>query len=166
MENRNDRKNGGMSHNIDSQTQRLLEDYIINGNLGDNGILFSEKGPSNEEGPLKSVSKNINISQIRKFYSEILNIEDLAHIYLSSSQKINQKDFEKLRIKFALLEPLAYYSVMRQPNLEPIGLIIVDAIKKINNEKDNQKWLEKFERFKQVFEVIVAYSKNKGEKNE
>ncbi len=163
MENWNNRKNERERTNIDQGNMLTdIRNYIINGDLGKDLILFSERGPFSK----LSISNNITTSQIRKFYSEILNIEDLAHIYASKNPKINQEDFEKLRIKFALLEPLAHYSAMRQSNMETIKRIIVEAIKTINSENDHQKWLEKFERFKQVFEVIVAYSKERSGKNE
>jgi CRISPR type III-A-associated protein Csm2 len=162
MENHNNRKNEGYITNIELENMLTeIRNYINNGNLGNDLKLFSEGGPISK----LTNSEKVTTTQIRKFYSEILNIEDLARIYASKNLIINQKDFEKLRIKLALLEPLAYYSAKkqsikgRQSNMETIKKIIVEAIKIINNENDYKQWLEKFERFKQVFEVIVAYSK-------
>ncbi|MGC9123700.1 MAG: type III-A CRISPR-associated protein Csm2 [Thermoplasmata archaeon] len=164
MENYNNRKNEGDITNIELGNMLTeIRNYINNGDLGKDLKLFSEGGPINK----LTNSEKISTTQIRKFYSEILYIEDLARIYANKNPKINQEDFEKLRIKLALLEPLAHYSAIRQKNLYKLKGIIVEAIKTINSENDHQKWLEKFERFKQVFEVIVAYSKEKsGGKNE
>lgn len=132
--------------------------YIENGE-GDTRQIFSKGGM------LANIGKDIPSHQLRKFYSELLTINDILSIDRSLN-KLNDEELKKLKVRLAMLEPLAYYTKSRidkgySQQFSEIVDIMSNSIKKINDSKNINDWEDKFYRFKQIFEVIIAYSKSK-----
>jgi len=113
------------------------------------------------DGPIAKLAKNISMHQLRKFHSEILSIEDMINLAMSKSKS---QDFEKIRIKLAKLEPVIYYTQARVKDINILGKFMIRAIGEINKENDIKSWREKFIRFKDIFDSVIAYSKKDSEK--
>ncbi|MGC9123892.1 MAG: type III-A CRISPR-associated protein Csm2 [Thermoplasmata archaeon] len=141
----------------------LLE-YIKTGNYTES--VFSRNGI------LEDAGKDIPQHQLRKFYAEILNIKDAISLYEFGKGK--EEVLKLLKIKLAMMEPLAIYTksklgkVKYSDQFSQIVDFISKSVSTINSQNDLDGWKERFERFKQLFEVIIAYSKptKGGEKNE
>ncbi|MGB9815537.1 MAG: type III-A CRISPR-associated protein Csm2 [Thermoplasmata archaeon] len=152
-----------MHENYRRQEQRMgsldintLLDYIKDGSY--NEKIFSRNGI------LENAGKNIPQHQLRKFYSEILNIRDTISLYKFS--KKDEKETPKLlKIKLAMIEPIAFYTKSRLSKSDysyqfsEIVEFISKSISTINSDNNFKTWEEKFERFKQLFQSIIAYSK-------
>ncbi|MGC8657151.1 MAG: type III-A CRISPR-associated protein Csm2 [Thermoplasmata archaeon] len=133
-----------------------LKNYIKDGNYN---IKIFSKG-----GILDKAGRDIPSHQLRRFYSELLDIRDRISIDKYTG-KMNDDELKSLKIKLAMIEPLAIYTKSRLENakyIENFSKIvdfITESIKTINEENIVEEWTKKFERFRQLFEIIIAYSK-------
>lgn len=90
---------------------------------------------------VKEKGKNISTSQLRKIFGEI---------------KYIQSDFEKNKIRIPLLLPNLAYHVGKNPQLRNLYDEIKDLLIELSKDINNR---EKFERFVQIFEIIISYHK-------
>lgn len=140
----------------------------ISGNLEVNlNEIFSK------DGMLAKTMNEIPSHQLRKFYSELISISDTLSIDMSKKY-LDPNELKKLQIRLAMLEPLAYYTKSRlgtqkySEQFSELVNFITNSIAIINKNNDFYQWKSAFERFKQLFEVIIAYSKQEkgGRTNE
>ncbi|MEM3255805.1 MAG: type III-A CRISPR-associated protein Csm2 [Thermoplasmata archaeon] len=108
----------------------------------------------------KNSRGTITSNQLRKFYSEVLEIYQDVYI-LTDHTKLNKV---KINTRLAMLEPRAYYSNQRKYIPKQLVEFIKDSVKLIIESPNDDTWLERLERFKLVFEALIAYSKM-GDKN-
>lgn len=84
---------------------------------------------------------SITTSQLRKIFGEI---------------KYIQSDFEKNKIRIPMLLPYLAYHVGRNPQLRNLYDEIKDLLIELSKDINNR---EKFERFVQIFEILISYHK-------
>ena len=98
----------------------------------------------------KSDKRNLTSAQIRKFYGEVLSIEEKLKA---------QKNFELVKPQILMLKSKAAYAA--NPNNQKIPNSfkkwLFDMVDSIKNEND-------FKAFKLTFEAIVGYFYGKGAK--
>jgi len=151
---RNERNDRAMQLS-DGEINTLIS-YILQGaSTGASVNIFSK------DGPIAKLGKNIPMHQLRKFHSEILGIEDMINLAVAQSKS---QDFGKIKIKLAKLEPVVYYTMARVKDINILGNFMIRAIGEINKENDIKSWREKFIRFKEIFDSVIAYSKKEREK--
>jgi CRISPR type III-A-associated protein Csm2 len=151
---RNERNDRAMQLS-DGEINTLIS-YILQGaSTGASVNIFSK------DGPIAKLGKNIPMHQLRKFHSEILNIEDMVNLAVAQPKS---QDFGKIKIKLAKLEPVVYYTMVRVKDINILGNFMIKAIGEINKENDIKSWREKFIRFKEIFDSVIAYSKKEREK--
>jgi len=151
---RNERNDRAMQLS-DGEINTLIS-YILQGaSTGASVNIFSK------DGPIAKLGKNIPMHQLRKFHSEILSIEDMVNLAVAQSKS---QDFGKIKIKLAKLEPVVYYTMARVKDINILGNFMIRAIGEINKENDIKSWREKFIRFKEIFDSVIAYSKKEREK--
>jgi len=139
----------------DGEINTLIS-YILQGaSTGASVNIFSK------DGPIAKLGKNIPMHQLRKFHSEILSIEDMINLAVAQSKS---QDFGKIKIKLAKLEPVVYYTMARVKDINILGDFMIRAIGEINKENDIKSWREKFIRFREIFDSVIAYSKKEKEK--
>ena len=151
---RNERNDRAMQLS-DGEINTLIS-YILQGaSTGASVNIFSK------DGPIAKLGKNIPMHQLRKFHSEILSIEDMVNLAVAQPKS---QDFGKIKIKLAKLEPVVYYTMARVKDINILGNFMIKAIGEINKENDIKSWREKFIRFKEIFDSVIAYSKKEREK--
>jgi CRISPR type III-A-associated protein Csm2 len=151
---RNERNDRAMQLS-DGEINTLIS-YILQGaSTGASVNIFSK------DGPIAKLGKNIPMHQLRKFHSEILSIEDMVNLAVAQPKS---QDFGKIKIKLAKLEPVVYYTMARVKDINILGNFMIRAIGEINKENDIKSWREKFIRFKEIFDSVIAYSKKEREK--
>ena len=151
---RNERNDRAMQLS-DGEINTLIS-YILQGaSTGASVNIFSK------DGPIANLGKNIPMHQLRKFHSEILSIEDMVNLAVAQSKS---QDFGKIKIKLAKLEPVVYYTMARVKDINILGDFMIRAIGEINKENDINYWREKFIRFREIFDSVIAYSKKEKEK--
>jgi len=135
----------------DKKNKELVDNII-------NYITSSEKDPdkvyklfSTNNGYTQQIAMSMNNSQttqnqIRKFYDYAI--------------KIDSVDEKKAKIKLAMMMPQIYYAVQRKAidSKSPFVTFLDRSIDCLNNTK-NLNFKEAFNKFLDVFEAIVAYSK-------
>ncbi|BAB59252.1 hypothetical protein [Thermoplasma volcanium GSS1] len=151
------RKENDMGKQVRDKEVQEIMDYIMN------------KGEDSEERVYKlfkmngviyeiacNISRNQNSettqNQIRKFYDYTI--------------KINSKDEKKAKIKLAMMMPQIYYAIQRKviSSDSPFVKFLEDSIDKLNKTEDFEN---AFNRFLNVFQAIVAYSKkSRSDRNE
>lgn len=150
-------------HPARQETPKLQIDKLGNYILGNLEVnpheIFSK------DGILAKAGNEIPSHQLRKFYSELINISDTLSIDMSLKKDKDPNEVKKLQIRLAMLEPLAYYTESRlkrekySDQFSEIVKFITHSIAIINKNNNFDQWKNAFERFKQLFEVIIAYSK-------
>jgi CRISPR type III-A-associated protein Csm2 len=148
---------------------RQFRDSEISKSEIDKLILYIQQGAKTDaslnifykDGPIANLAKDIKMHQLRKFHSEILSIEDMINLAVAQSKS---QDFEKIQIKLAKLEPVVQYTIARIGYMKDLGNFMIRAIEEINKENDINSWREKFLRFKDIFDSVIAYSKKDSEK--
>ncbi|MEM4058599.1 MAG: type III-A CRISPR-associated protein Csm2 [Thermoplasmata archaeon] len=131
--------------------KKVIE-YIKSGinNTSELSTIFRYEGFVN-----KMFNKELRSNQLRKFYSEVVEI--YQDVYTSSDPtKLNKAE---INTRLAMLEPRAYYSNQRYYIPDQLFKLIKDSVKLIIEAPDNDTWLNRLERFKLVFEALIAYSK-------
>jgi len=151
---RNERNDRAMQLS-DGEINTLISYILLGASTGASVNIFSK------DGPIAKLGKNIPMHQLRKFHSEILSIEDMVNLAVAQPKS---QDFGKIKIKLAKLEPVVYYTMARVKDINILGNFMIRAIGEINKENDIKSWREKFIRFKEIFDSVIAYSKKEREK--
>lgn len=117
-----------------------------------NPLLFSEVAHKYaemiyEEGKEgKRYSKKNNISQLRRFYDTILNLDNT----LQSMEGDINENFKKLLPYLKMLKPLAYYSLGREHITKLFKDFIETCLNNVHDYKD-------FKVLKTFFEAFMGY---------
>ncbi len=102
----------------------------------------------NIDGKIKETFKNSKGgSQMRKFYDSIVDISD------------NNSDMEVSKGRLAMILPVAYYANKRHFLEKDLFDFIRKSIKQLNNIENADEFKKSLEAFKDVFQAVVAYTK-------
>lgn len=155
----NDWHNKKENEEINKENKKLVDniiDYITNSETDPEKVygLFNMNN-----GYLYQIAMSINSgqttqNQIRKFYDYAIKIES--------------GDEKKAKIRLAMMMPQIYYAVQRKAidSKSPFVTFLERSIDCLNNTK-NLNFKDAFNKFLDVFEAIVAYSKKlEGNQNE
>ena len=99
------------------------------------------------------VKNGLTRSQIRNIFTEVRKIEALWEI-----------DREKAARRLVMLKPKLDYQTVRQRHVKELRDVLVQAIDLVVAAKGKER-NERFQRFMELFEAILAYHRSEGGRN-
>jgi CRISPR-associated protein Csm2 len=100
----------------------------------------------------QQLSRSLKRTQIRGIFTEARRIE-------AQWQTLGE---EKAMRRLNMLKPKLHYQAKRNPDVEPLRALLVEAIDEVAKGESGEKRLERFERFMELFEAILAYHRFYG----
>lgn len=100
------------------------------------------------------VKDQLTRGQIRNIFTEVRKIESLWEV-----------EQEKALRRLVMLKPKMDYQTSRIPQVKRLKEVLSDAIDEVVKGKDNKDRDERFKRFMNLFEAILAYHRAKGGRN-
>lgn len=102
----------------------------------------------------KLVRASLTRAQIRNIFTEVRQIESLWGM--------NRAD--ALR-RLNMLKPKLAYQTARTPQMKDLQSVLSEAITLVSNAASDEEKDQRFERFMDLFEAILAYHRAKGGRN-
>ncbi|KPL73733.1 hypothetical protein ADN00_14270 [Ornatilinea apprima] len=102
----------------------------------------------------KLVKASLTRAQIRNIFTEVRQIESLWGM--------NRAD--ALR-RLNMLKPKLAYQTARTPQMKDLQSVLSEAITLVSNAASDEEKDQRFERFMDLFEAILAYHRAKGGRN-
>ncbi|NMC53639.1 MAG: type III-A CRISPR-associated protein Csm2 [Chloroflexi bacterium] len=102
----------------------------------------------------KLVRASLTRAQIRNIFTEVRQIESLWGM--------NRAD--ALR-RLNMLKPKLAYQTARTPQMKDLQSVLSEAITLVSNAASDDEKDQRFERFMDLFEAILAYHRAKGGRN-
>ncbi|MBI5292445.1 MAG: type III-A CRISPR-associated protein Csm2 [Chloroflexi bacterium] len=99
----------------------------------------------------EELSRDLKRAQIRSIFAEARKVQAQWGVGSDASMR-----------KLNMLKPKLFYQAKRNPSVDPLRAILADAIDEVAKESDQKKRSEKFERFMDLFEAILAYHRYHG----
>ncbi len=100
------------------------------------------------------VKNSLKRTQIRKIFTEVRQIEALWSV-----------DAVRARRRLNLLKPKMDYQKSRNREITELQTVLCEAIDSVEKAKDSQERDERFRRFVELFEAILAYHRALGGKD-
>ena len=107
-----------------------------------------------EQTAKRLVNEGLTRSQIRNIFTEVRKIEALWKI-----------DQGKAVRRLVMLKPKLDYQVARQRHVKGLQDVLVQAIDVVVEAQSTAEQNERFHRFMELFEAILAYHRSKGGRN-
>jgi CRISPR-associated protein Csm2 len=98
----------------------------------------------------KELSRDLKRAQIRSIFAEARKVQAQWDGSAAAMRKLN------------MLKPKLFYQAKRNPSVKPLSKILAEAIDQVAGAADEAKRSEKFERFMDLFEAILAYHRYHG----
>jgi CRISPR-associated protein Csm2 len=100
------------------------------------------------------VANQLTRGQIRNIFTEVRKIESLWEV-----------DQEKALRRLVMLKPKMDYQTARIPQVQRLKEVLSEAIDEVVKGKDTKEKDERFKRFMNLFEAILAYHRARGGRN-
>lgn len=120
-----------------------VKEIMTNDSTGEKMVKFAE-----EKG--QQWARTLKRTQIRGIFTEARRIE-------AQWQTLGE---EKAMRRLNMLKPKLFYQAKRNADVEPLRAVLVDAIDEVAGKSTGRK--ERFERFMELFEAILAYHRFYG----
>lgn len=120
-----------------------VKEIMTNDMTGEEMVKFAE-----EKG--QQWSRTLKRTQIRGIFTEARRIE-------AQWQTLGE---EKAMRRLNMLKPKLFYQAKRNPDVEPLKVVLAEAIDEVAAKPAGRK--ERFERFMELFEAILAYHRSFG----
>jgi CRISPR-associated protein Csm2 len=108
------------------------------------------------------VKNQLTRGQVRNIFTEVRKIEALWDA--ESVEEPNKRDYNKALRRLVMLKPKMDYQASRIPQVELLKKVLSDAIDEVVKGGTNKDKDERFKRFMNLFEAILAYHHAKGGK--
>jgi CRISPR-associated protein Csm2 len=109
------------------------------------------------------VANQLTRGQIRNIFTEVRKIEALWDA--EGVKKPEERDYNKALRRLVMLKPKMDYQVSRIPQVQRLKEVLTEAIDEVAKGKDNKDKDERFKRFMNLFEAILAYHRSEGGRN-
>ncbi len=109
------------------------------------------------------VKNQLTRGQIRNIFTEVRKIEALWEA--ESVKSVHQRDYNKALRRLMMLKPKMDYQTARIPQVQRLKEILSEAIDEVVKATSPDDQTERFKRFMNLFEAILAYHRAKGGKN-
>ncbi len=107
------------------------------------------------------VKNQLTRGQVRNIFTEVRKIEALWDA--ESVQEKDKRDYNKALRRLVMLKPKMDYQTARIPQVQRLKEVLTEAIDAVTAVQDDQDKLdERFKRFVNLFESILAYHHAKG----
>ncbi len=155
----NDRTGERMSQS-GGDIKRLAEEFISGKDIDPERLLgydgeirnFIENNKESQKGDTAN-------HQLRKFYDDIVEMSEVAK---KTSGNPNDPSNSANKIRLAMMEARLNYARERRVLSKEIFELLKSCVHTVNTQSA-EKWADSLDRFKTLFEAIVAYSYKGGE---
>jgi CRISPR-associated protein Csm2 len=106
------------------------------------------------------VKNQLTRGQVRNIFTEVRKIEALWDA--ESAKEPDKRDYNKALRRLVMLKPKMDYQTSRIPQVELLKKVLSDAIDEVVKGGTNKDKDERFKRFMNLFEAILAYHRAKG----
>lgn len=106
------------------------------------------------------VTNQLARGQIRTIFTEVRKIEALWDA--EGVKKPEERDYNKALRRLVMLKPKLDYQTARIPQVQRLKDVLTEAIDEVAKGKDTSEKNERFKRFMNLFEAILAYHRAKG----
>jgi len=115
---------------------------------GENLVKFADETAE------KLVRASLTRAQIRNIFTEVRQIESLWGMnHTDALRRLN------------MLKPKLAYQTARTPQMKDLQSVLSEAITLVSNAASDEEKGERFQRFMDLFEAILAYHRAKGGRN-
>lgn len=109
------------------------------------------------------VKNQLTRGQIRNIFTEVRKIEALWEA--QSVKKPEERDYSKALRRLVMLKPKMDYQTARIPQVKRLKEVLSEAIDEVVKGATPEEQTERFKRFMNLFEAILAYHRAKGGRN-
>ncbi len=109
------------------------------------------------------VKNQLTRGQIRNIFTEVRKIEALWEA--ESVKEPTQRDYTKALRRLNMLKPKMDYQTARIPQVQRLKEVLSEAIDEVAKGTSPEDQTERFKRFMNLFEAILAYHRAKGGRN-
>jgi len=109
------------------------------------------------------VKNQLTRGQVRNIFTEVRKIEALWDA--EGVKQPDKRDYDKALRRLVMLKPKMDYQTARIPQVELLKKVLSDAIDEVVKGGANEEKTERFKRFMNLFEAILAYHRAKGGRN-
>ncbi len=109
------------------------------------------------------VKNQLTRGQIRNIFTEVRKIEALWEA--ESVKEPTQRDYTKALRRLNMLKPKLDYQTARIPQVQRLKEVLSEAIDEVAKGTSPEDQTERFKRFMNLFEAILAYHRAKGGRN-
>lgn len=106
------------------------------------------------------VKNQLTRGQVRNIFTEVRKIEALWDA--ENAQELDKRNYDKAMRRLVMLKPKMDYQASRIPQVELLKKVLSDAIDEVVEGGTNKDKDERFKRFVNLFEAILAYHHAKG----
>ncbi|MEP0806718.1 MAG: type III-A CRISPR-associated protein Csm2 [Chloroflexota bacterium] len=125
-----------------------IQTIMNNDSTGQELVTFAERTAQ------QLVANQLTRGQIRNIFTEVRKIESLWEV-----------DQEKALRRLVMLKPKMDYQTARIPQVQRLKEVLSEAIDEVVKGKDTKEKDERFKRFMNLFEAILAYHRARGGRN-
>lgn len=134
-----------------------IQSIMTNDATGQQLVTFAEKTAE------QLVKNQLTRGQVRNIFTEVRKIEALWDA--EGVKKSAERDFNKALRRLIMLKPKMDYQAARIPQVELLKRVLSEAIDEVAKGTTNEDKTERFKRFMNLFEAILAYHRSKGGRN-
>jgi CRISPR-associated protein Csm2 len=109
------------------------------------------------------VKNQLTRGQVRNIFTEVRKIEALWDA--ENVKEKDKRDYNKALRRLVMLKPKMDYQTARIPQVELLKKVLSEAIDEVQKGASNDDKTERFKRFMNLFEAILAYHRSKGGRN-
>jgi CRISPR-associated protein Csm2 len=109
------------------------------------------------------VRDQLTRGQVRNIFTEVRKIEALWEA--ESVKQLEERNYSKPLRRLMMLKPKMDYQTARIPQVRQLKDVLSEAIDYVANGKTPEEQTERFKRFMNLFEAILAYHRAKGGRN-
>lgn len=106
------------------------------------------------------VKNQLTRGQVRNIFTEVRKIEALWDA--EGVNEPDKRDYNKALRRLMMLKPKMDYQTSRIPQVELLKKVLSEAIDEVQKGATNDDKTERFKRFMNLFEAILAYHRAKG----
>lgn len=109
------------------------------------------------------VKDQLTRGQVRNIFAEVRKIESIWDAEGVKSPQ--ERNYDKALRRLVMLKPKMDYQASRIPQVEHLKLVLNEAIDEVVKGTTSDDKTERFKRFINLFEAILAYHRAKGGRN-
>ncbi len=109
------------------------------------------------------VKNQLTRGQVRNIFTEVRKIEALWDA--EGVKPPDKRDYTKALRRLVMLKPKMDYQTARIPQVQRLKEVLSEAIDLVVQGKTPDEQSERFKRFMNLFEAILAYHRSEGGKN-